>query len=379
MDNQAKTYYNVADVIIAIEGNNKYADALRKYFQNEEIGEQNHAEQLLIRVNESTDTFNFKPVYYSLSGKIAFNENEYSVVKNNYIYKVEDLFNKNKPTILSVYWTRKATLTHYLMNYIYASSIGVYSNADKFVDSIMNYEVFWYIFAMVLMKYNKAFVHSGIVSCEGTAIVIAGTGGCGKTSTLLQFLERSECKYIAEDFGIIGDDGYVYFTPKKAAIYQSDARYKNRNVLNALRRMTLVEKFFWNSFKIMRKNPRRRFSPYDFFGNNKINKSAKIREVIYMTRKESNSVKKLEIDEERIAEKISCASFRELRELYEILYNIRAVGNEKIREAYPPLERIQSDYCMILLKAVKNAKTGLIEVPLKISPCEIVNTIVEDY
>ena len=379
MSDQLKTFYRVADIIIAIEGSNKYAAALRKYFLNEEIYEGKCTEQFLIRVNEPINDLDFKPEYYSLSGQIAFNDSEYRVRKNNYIYTVKNLFDQNKMTVLNINWTRKATVRHYLTSHMRARSIGVYSNADMFVDFIMNYEVFWYIFAMVLMKYHKVFVHSGIVTYKDEAIVIAGTGGCGKTSTLLQFLETPECKYISEDFGIIGDNGNVYFTPKKAAIYQSDAKYKNKNVLKALNKMTFVEKSSWNIFKLMGKNPRHRFDPYEFFDADRISKAAKVGQVIYMARKDCNRINKCEIAVKEITEKISYASFRELRELHEILCNIRAVGDGRIREVYPSLEQIQSEYKAILQKSLKNQKVGLLEVPLKVSPIETVNMMLEDY
>lgn len=378
MSDQLKTFYKVADIIVSIEGNNVYAEALRKYFINEEIHQDECVEQFLIRVNEPINDSDFEPEYYSLSGTIAFNAIEYRVRKSNFIYRVKNLFDNSKTTVLNINWTRKATVGHYLINHMRAKNIGVYSNADKFVDSIMNYEVFLYIFAMILMKYNKVFVHSAIVEYKGDAIVITGTSGCGKTSTLLQFLEKQECKYISEDFSIIDDNGNVYFTPKKMAVYQSDAKYKNKNVLKALKGMTVIEKFYWNIFKIMGQNPRHRFDPHEFFGVDKISKVSKVKKVIYMSRKENTEINKCELSEKEIVEKISYASFRELRELYEVLYNIRAVGDEKIREAYPPLEHIQTNYKTILEKALKNGKTGLLEVPLKISPIEIVSRLAED-
>lgn len=376
MSDQLKTFYNVSDVMIAIEGDNQYAAALRKYFETEQINRSEGAEeQFLISISEFADESDFCPEYYSLSGKIAFNSNEYRIKKKNYVYRVKNLFDKNKPTILSINRTKKASVRKYITGYMNPMSVGVYKSADKFVNSIMNYEIFWYIFAMVLMKYDKIFVHSGMATYKEKAIVLAGTSGCGKTSTLLQFLDLPEGRYIAEDFGILGGKGTAYFNPKKAAIYQSDAKYKNKNILHALNGMKFREKFFWNAFKAAGANPRCRFSPYEIFHESKICKSAEVGIVVYMTRSNGSEVKKYKIDEKQMAEKITLSSFRELREFYDILYNIRAVGDEKIRDAYPALEKIEDDYKKILEQVLKQRKLCMLEVPLKVRPEEIAKEI----
>ena len=254
-------------------------------------------------------------------------------------------------------------------------SVGVYKSEDKFVNSIMNYEIFWYIFAMVLMKHNRIFVHSGMATYKGKAVVLTGTGGCGKTSTLLQFLDFPEGRYIAEDFGILDEKGIAYFNPKKAAIYQSDAKYKNKNILHALNGMRFIEKFFWNAFKAAGANPRCRFSPYEIFPESKICKSAEVSTVVYMARSNGNAVKRYKVDINQMVEKIALASFRELCEFYDILYNIRAVGDEKIRENYPAWERLEDDYKKILGQILNQRNICMLEVPLKVKPEEVAKEI----
>lgn len=377
MNDGKKTFYEVAGLTVAIEGENKYAEAMRKYFQTEMIAGVKDKEHFLIRVNVETDKKDFEPKYYSLSAKIAFNEKEYRVKKDNFTYRVKNLFDKDKVTVLDINWTRTATICHWLRNHIRAKRIGVYSNADYFVDSVMNYEVFLYIFAMVLMKYNKVFVHCGIVTYKEQAIVMTGTSGCGKTSGLLQFLDSPLSKYIADDFGILSEKG-AFFIPKKVAIYQSDAKYKNKNIIKALKGLSLKEKISWNVFRTLGLNPRYRFEPYRIFGDAGICKFAEVSSIAYIAR--SNVVKtvRYEIGEEQLIEKITSASFRELRELYEILYNIRAVGNEEVNNTYPSLEQLQNDYKEILEKSLKGHELCLIEVPVKAAPTEIVETLLGD-
>ncbi len=373
-----KTYYMVADIMIAIEGDNKNADALRQYFRNEEVCGQGRTEKFLIKVDEELKETDFVPEYYSLSGTIAFNEKEYRVRKKNYVYRVKNLFSEEK-TVLSINWLGKRAPVGWLLNHMKPKSIGVYREADIFENSVMNYEVFWYIFAMELMKHDKVFVHSGIVSCGEEAIVIAGTGGCGKTSTLLQLLDMPGFKYIAEDFGIIGGNGKTYFMPKKAAIYESDAKWENRYVVHALEKMKTTWKFYWNIFKLIGTNPRHRFNPYELLGDVKINKEANVRKVVYMARKESDRVNQYEIKPVEAIEKIMDASFRELPALYEILCNIRAVGDEKIREEYPSLDQIRNRYRVILSKAFQDGlQTGLLEVPFRADPAQIARILREE-
>lgn len=373
------TYYSVAGIGIAIEGDGKYADAFREYFKSEEKVALEEI-SLRLRIENDPDKVLIPARYYSLSGKIAFNNSYYYVKKKNFVYSVQNLFNREKPVVLKLCYTGKNYLKNLIAAIIGSNNVGVYCNKDRFVDSIMNYEVFLYIFAVLLMRADikKIFVHCGIAKYMGKAIVLAGTSGCGKTSTLLSLLQRKGYKYIADDFGILGSDGNAYYMQKKMAVYQSDAKYKNPDVIKALKKLPIREFVNWRFFSFMARNPRYRFIPQQLFGENRIAKKGKIDTIIYMSRISQNaSASRQIIKKEELCTKIRHASFRELKELSEILNNIRAVGDENIRNAYPAIEELEREYEQVILEILSNTKIGMLEVPLRVNPDDIADMLLQ--
>ena len=256
--------------------------------------------------------------------------------------------------------------------------IGLERIEDRFVDSIMNYSCFFYLFPVLLMRRNKVFVHCGIAENAGKAFVMCGTGGCGKTSTLMEFLSKEGFKYLAEDFGILGKDGRAYFMPKKMAIYQSDAKYKNPDVVKGLRKLPLTYRVHWKFFELCKWNPRYRFAPKELFGEERVAKDAMLNKVIYVSRvRENMPLRYSAIDIEELCTKIRHASFRELKQLSEILNNIRAVGDAEIRNSYPEPAQLETRYEQLLREGLTGKNIGLLEVPLKADPREIVDTMLD--
>lgn len=374
------TCYEIAGIGITIEGNGEYAEAFRDYFKSEEKSILDENPLLRICIENSPDEIMIPAKYYSLSATIAFNDSDYYVKKKDFVYSVSNLFDKEKQVVLKLCYTRKNSMKNRALTFMRPNNVGVCKKQNKFVDSIMNYEVFLYIFAVLLMRRGKIFVHCGIVEHLNKAIVLAGTGGCGKTSTLFSFLQNKDFKYIAEDFGILGDDGNVYYMQKKMAVYQSDAKYKNPDVMKALKKLPFRHRMHWGLFRLMKMNPRYRFIPQQLFGEDRVAKKGKTDIIVYMSRIPQNaSVSKQDIKIEELCTKIRNASFRELRELIEILYNIRAVGDENTRKAYPAVSELEKEYDEVLKQVLSNKVTGVLEVPLKVNPDDIAEILYQMY
>lgn len=374
------TYYDIAGIGITIEGNGEYAEAFREYFKSEEKSILERETLLRIRIENNPDQVMIPAKYYSLSATIAFNDSDYYVKKKDFVYSVSNLFDQKKPVILKLCYTRKNSLKNKALTFMRPNNVGVCKKQNKFVDSIMNYEVFLYIFAVLLMRRGKIFVHCGIVEHINQAFVLAGTSGCGKTSTLLSFLQKRDFKYIADDFGILGNDGNVYYMQKKTAVYQSDAKYKNPDVMKALKKLPFRHRIHWGIFRLMKMNPRYRFIPQQLFGEERVAKKGKAAVIVYMSRIPQNaSISRQDIKMEELCIKLRNASFRELRELSEILYNIRAVGDENTRNAYPAVSQLEKVYDEVLMKALSDKAIGVLEVPLKVNPDDIAETLLEIY
>lgn len=372
-------YYRISGVNISIQGEGKYAEAFQKYFMTEEVSEVQKPISLAVIVVDNPKEVEVSASFFSLSGKISFNHSEYCVKKNNFIYSVSNLFSDTDTAVLKLCYTARKTLKNKVGTFLLPNHIGINNSGDEFVDSIMNYEVFWYIFAVILMRQDKIFVHSSMIERNGNALVLAGTGGCGKTSTLLKLMEQKGYKYLGEDFGVLGCDGIAYYTPKKMAIYQSDAKYGNPDVMKALNELPVRERLQWKFLIALGKNPRYRFTPQQLFGDSRIERQGEIRTIVYMSRVSGKNVFRASADQSELCTKIRHATFRELKELAEILNNIRAVGDKSVRKFYPELSQIECQYEHLLKKILSNKTTGMLNVPLKVSPDEIAENIVDEY
>ena len=361
---------------MSIQGKGIYAESLRNYFQTEEILTPSESVLLQVVVENDPAKVAVPAKYYSLSGKIAFNSAAYCVQEEGYVYSISNLFSITEPVVLRICCTKKRGLKNQIRALRSPHSVGLGRVQDRFVDSVMNYSCFLYIFAILLMRQDKVFVHCGIFENAGNAYVMCGTGGCGKTSTLLDALQRDGIKYLAEDFGILGKDGKAYYMPKKMAIYQSDAKYKNPDVIKGLKKLPLTYRAHWKFFELCKRNPRYRFAPEELLGKERVAKEGKLHKILYMSRvRQDMALTREDIDIDELCTKIRHASFRELKQLSEILNNIRAVGDARIRDSYPELTQLELRYEQLLKAILASRNIGWLQVPLKAKPRKIVDGV----
>ena len=379
MDQNNLKYYQIAGMNMSIQGEGAYTEALQSYFQAAEVSVPSDPILLSVIIEDDPAKVAISAKYYSLSGKISFNNTDYCVREPGFVYSVLHLFDDTEPVVLKVCCTRKKSLRSQIGILINSHGIGLERIEDRFVDSIMNYSCFFYLFPVLLMRQNKVFLHCGIAENAGKAFVMCGTGGCGKTSTLMELLSKEGFKYMAEDFGILGNDGMAYYMPKKMAIYQSDAKYKNPDVVKGLRKLPLTYRAHWKFFELCKQNPRYRFTPKELFGEERVAKEGTLDKVIYLSRvREDVPLTYSDISIEELCSKIRHASFRELKQLSEILNNIRAVGDAEIRNSYPELAQLEARYEQLLREGLTGKKIGLLEVPLKADPSEIVDAMLDE-
>lgn len=61
------------------------------------------------------------------------------------------------------------------------------------------------------------FLHAGVVSRDGKAIIIPGKSRAGKTTLVLELIKRN-CDYFSDEFAVIDKNGLVYPFPKKVSV-----------------------------------------------------------------------------------------------------------------------------------------------------------------
>lgn len=364
-----RRYFDVAGLGMTIEGNNEWTAEYWKYFSSIEVEEELELTFLNIRI---VNEINIIERYTSLSQAILFNENEFMVKKGDYIYKIKNLFGQGM-TIIEICHKNVKNLPHKIKNIIGIAEHATHSIKEGIVNHIMGYDFMLWVIPVALMKYNRLFLHCGAMEKDGKAVIITGTGGSGKTGTQLLAMSDYGYRYMADDFCILSTSGMAYYFPKKIKIYQSDIEYKNKFIYLAYKKLPITKRINWQILKKMNKDPRGEFYIEKVFKTDEVVKSAPIGKIIYVARTNSKAINEYRIEDREFSKRTRLASFREIRELYNILSNICSVGDERIRKCYPEWRDLETEYEGIMMKILSNSfERRLLEVPEKIHPGEII-------
>lgn len=370
----------VANLIFSIHGKGAYYEAFSDYFKDVETNDDGKC-MLEIYILDSFDRPKASYEYYSLSKKISFEKNEYMISESGMTYSVRNLFNMQMPTVLKLVVPKETAglkkLARRAYNRMFSAHIGDHGKYNSFVFSVANYRCLWYVFAVSLMKQKCVFVHSGMIARANKGYCLSGTSGCGKTSTMMHLISDDDFSYIAEDFGIVSSEGKMYLMQKKGAIYQSDAQYGNKLIRRALDNLPKKEKREWKR-KVKRGiNAVYYFKPLQLFDGSRIANDVLIVKTYFLVRSyQEQLIREHEISLNEVVDRISTASFREIKELFELLTNIRAVGGEMYYPYYPSITDLMEQYKDILKKALQNSYIAVLFVPDNIDPKETARIIV---
>lgn len=375
------THYLIGKMGFSIIGDGEYSNCLREYFVDKLVTNLTGTTDFLsIVVAESENDVSIDAERFSLSGSISFNNNCFRVERDKYVYSVQDLFNHEKATRVVIAPRGRRSLIEDICSLKTLNGlVGHHSKYNRFVQSITGYNCLWYIFAISFMKSECAFVHSGMMSKNKRGIILSGTSGCGKTSTMMELLTYPDWKFMAEDFGIVSISGEMYDMQKKAAIYFSDAKWGNERIVNSLKRRSFVKRAEWNIKIALGKNPVYQFKPVELFDND-IEHCSNVDELVFLVRTPANSeIEIRKLDHSEAALRVQEASFREIKELYEILMNIRAVGGAEYDNYYPTMEQLATQYIKILEDAVSNANCYELRIPSNVKPSDSADIILSKY
>ena len=139
-----------------------------------------------------------------------------------------------------------------------------------------------------------------------------------------------------------------------------------------------VQKVRWNYFSKKGVNPIIAPSLDELYGKENIAQYAKLCKIVYVARSTNDRIVKKCVSIDEMTSRIKGASFRVIREMYNILYNIQAVADEEIRKNFLEPMDIEKRYCDIISRALENAEYSVLEVPIKVNPNLIKEYVVQD-
>lgn len=230
---------------------------------------------------------------------------------------------------------------------------------------LATYSFIWLFMAISLIKKGTSFIHAGIAENDGKALVLSGTSGCGKTSLMLELVNKHGFQYLAEDFGIVDEKGLAHFSPKTISLHHSDAKFGNPLAIKAINDLNLMAKAKWHFLtKSIGMNLMLKVRPEDL--TSKIGSSTPIRTAIFLERKPVPEPTIQEISSEEFAKRSLHASMRELKMFYEFEHSLRANfpdNNTLLSEG-----KLQHRLEEILRSSVRDSDTYCITLPIGASP-----------
>jgi hypothetical protein len=228
---------------------------------------------------------------------------------------------------------------------------------------LMTYASFWGLAHFTLTRKAAGFVHAAISADQNGASCFVGTGGCGKTSTLFTLLEDHAQRYQAEDFGIIDEAGYAWFSPKHVSIYASDTRSRllDEYVRTAL---DFRQRGAW-ALRSLRGNPRIKGNPREI-AQGRVADKAEIARAFYLLRTRSSAVEVRELSTAELAQRAVSVARRELAPWFESLLLIGANALGDVH--FPSAQQAEEQLLALYEKAFARAEKRLVIVPHECPP-----------
>ncbi|GLP98278.1 hypothetical protein GCM10007891_01320 [Methylophaga thalassica] len=357
----------IAGITIGLTGNGKTFDEVSEHL---DFIPTTTASQVDIMLEiSSNDIFHeYLPEVNSAKGLMSFNKDEYFVGYLPSIdYLVSDIFNtKGAVPVVKVKVTEDKLLKK-IIKYLLLRRKAYKSNL------IMSYSLFWYIFQIVLMTKSKSFIHAATLydNKRNRAILLGGTGGCGKTSTALEMLDDSRYSYLSEDFSIINLEGQTFFNPKPVSVYCSDIEHGSK-ILNdfkcSFNFTKKLEIFLKRS--IFRKNPIFKVSPQNLFGE-RLSISGQCSYAFYVIRSNVKSPKLKDCTLDEIVDRFVESSIRELK-TYTELSNL-ILANDLLNTGVISYSVLKENMEEIYRQFLKKTEYKILLLPHKVSPKETIN------
>jgi hypothetical protein len=362
-------FYKFGPLLVDMQGDQRLISALAQDFESYRTLDAGDAD-LRIQITEQSPPFIAD--FYIGKGRNAFGDRCIYIDKSPYFsYVIEGLFEKEAPTIFTLIlkrpgWTRRSIDT-------LKGLLGVeYSNRYKLLRMLVaNYSLLWSVIAITLLKKDVAFVHAGAVSRDGGITLIAGTGGGGKTSATMQLIERAGT-FVSEDFGMLGADGRVYYSPKAISFYESDLRWGGATSTWVKQSFNTPDRLrWWVLVRLLRRNPLVKVPPQIMFPQTLA--EGVVGKAVYLRRLSGENIKGEVIDAEQFAERASWASLREMMPFLEVLCRVQA-NMEHSRTFLGP-EDIRLRMKEIFTTGLAQAQVRLISAPFKATPKSVCDAI----
>jgi hypothetical protein len=329
--------------------------------------------EIIINENKKTE---YKPTHYSGKGSMNFNADTFHVDNGSfYFYEVENAFNDKLMTVNIC--LKKPTFAREVFRFLKSLLSVEYNSKSAYIKGeIASYSLLWSVIALCLLKKDNSFIHAGVLARKNKAIVLSGTGGCGKTSTVLRLLSYEGFQYLAEDFGIVGSQGVAYPCMKTVSLYHSDVLHGDPGAINGVKALNPFKRLRWEFLsKILRINPIIKVKPSSLTKLALPSAGVPVKYGVHLSRQDIRSFELRRISIEEYAQRSASASGRELKPISEILKLI--VANSPKEYLVWSDEDLMNKLKNVYEHAFSKAVTYELAVPYRSGPKDICDFLLD--
>lgn len=216
---------------------------------------------------------------------------------------------------------------------------------------------------------NLVPIHASAVAFNGNAVLFAGTGGTGKTSTILSLRDNERVSFLSDDITIIGENGYIFPNLAWPKIYGYNLKDDKKLKSLIFRDRNIIDKMHFNlRNKISPDRVRRKIRPEILYSSLAL-EGAKLRTVFYLFRHNvsSLSIEKIEIDRAvDISIKIMETEYATFHRFLE-WEKINFWSNKNISKILIDLNTVKKNWKKSLHSYFKNISLELVSIPITMS------------
>lgn len=170
------------------------------------------------------------------------------------------------------------------------------------------YEVIDPLVWLALLSKGATFLHaSGIAGPDGRGILFTGTGGVGKSTTLLELMNLGELRYLSDDLAVLSEAGIAYRYPKRLQIYAYNLQSAPAWRATALASMRPIHRIWWQMREraLGGSHSRRRLDPSRVFGS-RVATEARLEHLIWLAPSD-NTASLVPMERDVIANRLTAA------------------------------------------------------------------------
>lgn len=248
------------------------------------------------------------------------------------------------------------------------------SDQEKFQVSLVIHCVESLVCLLGVEK-NVGLLHSSAFSLDGDCQLFAGTGGVGKSTAILQLINRHpELRFVTDDWAIIHPNGNVCHYPRKINVYAYNTVGfpQIEDVIFSSR--TWLDKFHWNQTRKKHgvNGTARRVSANDLYGSSTPALNSQVSNIFFLNRGGCDRFDVRPMSSTDFARRMSLILLSERSMLFGALCRWHATTHNLPLLDYQDLltktERLYRDFA-------SNAKVHLVSIPQSTSPSELANYI----